>query len=133
MQDLGVYYAATGVPLTRVAPSSEATGSYSVNVSTGTYTFAAGDASIAMLVDYEYTAASNKELVLTNQLMGSGPTFGIYLFNTYKSNIMNITLKQCTSEKLSLPLKNTDYTIMEFDFTGYCDNSLGIGAFSFSQ
>src|SRR5271155_4476510 len=42
LADLGAIYTATGVPLIKVA-SGPITGQYSVNISTGVYTFAAAD------------------------------------------------------------------------------------------
>src|SRR5580700_3434987 len=59
IDDLGVYYAATGNRFTRVTTPSAA-GQYSVNLSTGIYTFAAADASAAVLISYAYTVSSGR-------------------------------------------------------------------------
>ena len=53
--DLGVSYAVTGVPFTRVA-AAPTVGQYSV--SAGVYTFAAADASMAVLLNYVYTSST---------------------------------------------------------------------------
>lgn len=132
--DLGVSYAATGIPLTRVAGSSEALGKYSVATATGIYTFSSADASAAMLLSYEYTGTSGfNELAISNQLMGTAPTFSVVLATTYKSNVMNLHLNQCISEKLMIPVKNSDYTIMEFDFAAYADAAGNLAKLTTSQ
>ena len=53
--DQGVVYAATGLPLKRVA-SGPTTGQYSV--AAGIYTFAAADANAKVLISYNYTIAA---------------------------------------------------------------------------
>ena len=131
--DLGVNYAATGIPLTRVAPAAEVAGSYSVNTTTVTYTFVAAD-EVALLFSYEYTGTTGyREMSITNQIMGAAPTFTVVLGTTYKGNTMNFHLNQAISEKLSVPVKNTDYTIMEMDFQAYVDSANSLGTFTFSQ
>lgn len=54
-QDLGVKYASSGTALTKVT-GTPSTGQYSVST-VGLYTFAAGDASKAMLLSYDYIPA----------------------------------------------------------------------------
>ena len=53
--DQGVTYASNGNPLVCVA-SSPATGQYTVNNTTGVYTFSTGDAGVTVLITYSYTA-----------------------------------------------------------------------------
>jgi len=133
-EDLGVSYAATGIPFTRVAPSSEALGSYSVNTTTGVYTFASADASAALLFSYEFGGTTGfKEIAITNQLMGSAPTLTMVLACTYKGNVQNVHLNQVISEKLSFPWKNTDYSILEFDFQAYADAANNVFKITTSQ
>jgi len=62
--DLGVYDVLLGNFLTRV-PSAPATGQYSVNETTGVYTFAAADASRAVLLYYTYGATGTAIHFLT--------------------------------------------------------------------
>lgn len=128
--DWGVNYSATGIPLTKVA-SGPTAGQYSV--SAGVYTFAAADTGLVMQISYEYTGTTGTELVITNQLMGTSPTFALVLACTYKGNVANIHLNQCISEKLAFPFKNTDYTILEFDFQAYCDGGGNLGKITLSQ
>jgi len=126
--DLGVVYAATGVPLTRVA-SSPAQGQYSV--AAGVYTFSSTDTGAAVLIDYLYTAATGgTKVALSNQSMGTTPTF-MGVFSTTASG-KNVTLKLnlCTSSKLSLQTKIEDYTIPELDFEVMADAANNIGTLS---
>ena len=125
--DLGVVYASSGIRMTRVS-SLTAVGQYEVNTSTGVYTFYSGDASAAVLISYSYTTASGSQLItITNQLMGSAPTFQVNLTNTYASKLLALQLNACISTKLSLPFKNEDWTISEIDISAFTDatNTLG--------
>lgn len=132
VDDLGVYYAATGIQLTRVAAGSEATGKYSVAPSTGTYTFAVGD-EVALLFNYSYTTTTLNQLVLTNQFMGTSPLFKTYLNITYRGNSANFVFNQCTSSDLDNPFKNQDYMINGFNFAVQADSNNNIGSLSFTQ
>ena len=128
--DLGVSYAATGIPLSRVA-SAPSVGQYAVTA--GVYTLNATD-EVPLLFSYEYGVTTGfNEIAITNQPMGTSPTFSIILATTYKGNVMNIHLNQAISEKLTFPTKNTDYTIQEFDFQAYTDAANNLGKLTFSQ
>ncbi len=124
--DLGVAYAATGAMLTPVT-SGPAAGQYSVNASTGVYTFAAGDASAALLLTYSYTTTAGTSLALSNQLMGSAPTFQLVLNEQYQGKTLNLQLNSVLSPKLSLAFKNEDFMIPEFDFQAAADAAGNIG------
>src|SRR5262249_10944768 len=103
--DLGVFYANTGLPFKKVA-SGPTVGQYSVNPSTGVYTFAAADASAAVLISYTYTATTGAtKITIANQLQGAAPTFQMNLAETYNSKVMNFQLNQCIANKLSFPMK----------------------------
>lgn len=136
IDDLGVYYAATGNRFTRVTTPSTA-GQYSVNLSTGIYTFAATDASAAVLISYAYTLSSGKKLVITNQVMGYTPVFKA-TFYTVKSTQsisagLSLVLNACTATKLSLPTKIDDYEIQELDFSAFADATGTIGTLSTNE
>ncbi len=134
--DLGVYYAAgvnAGNRLVRVTTPAAA-GQYSVNLATGVYSFAAGDAGAALLVSYLYSATSGRKLVLTNQLAGFTPTFKA-TFYTVKTTQgvpagLSLVLNACTATKLSLPTRTDDYEIQEFDFSAFADATGTIGTLS---
>lgn len=73
----GSTHATPGVPLTQVAPASEATGSYSVaaaGTTTKVYTFAAGDASAAIRISYMYNiTTTGKTITWNNVAIGTQP------------------------------------------------------------
>lgn len=128
--DRGVYYSATGVPFILVA-SAPAQGQYSVNSSTGVYTFASADASTAVLINYAYTASTGGySFDITNKLMGNTPTFRLDLNMQFRSKQMLVRLNACVSSKLSLSTKTDDYVIPEFDFEAFADSAGKIGTFS---
>lgn len=122
--NLGVYYATTGQKLSQVTAGSEAAGKYSVS-GVGVYTFAAADASKAVLLNYAYGSPSTGyNLVGANVLMGVLPTFQIVLANQFKGKSQTLTLYCCVSSKLSLPFKQDDYQVAEIDFMAQ-DNGAG--------
>jgi hypothetical protein len=122
--DLGVAYAATGAMLTPVA-SSPATGQYTV--SGGVYSFSAGDAGAALLFTYSYTTTGGTSIALSNQLMGSGPSFKLILNEQYQGKTLNLQLNSVIAPKLSLAFKNEDFMIPEFDFQAAADAAGNIG------
>lgn len=126
VSDLGVLNAATGQPLKKAA-SAPATGQYSQ--SGAVYTFAAADKDLPVLISYEYSATSTtaKVVSISNQLMGYAPTFRASLNFSYSGKNFTFNLNACTSTKLSLPLKNDDFVIPEFDFSAFADAAGNIG------
>ena len=131
--DLGVLDA-NGSPMTRVA-SAPATGQYSVNTSTGQYTFAAADTGKVVYINYRYTASSTSafKLSILNQAMGYQPQIGIDLSVIYQGKQAHFALYQCVAPKMSIALKNDDFAIPEFELAGM-DNGTGIiGTLSTSE
>ncbi|MGD0190199.1 MAG: hypothetical protein ABSD74_05625 [Rhizomicrobium sp.] len=133
IEDLGVFYAA-GMQL-QPTTGTPTQGQYSI--SAGTYTFAAADEGAAMVVYYSYTVANLVQLSLANQLMGSGPVFEFnakqdYFVQGVEKKLI-IKLNACRSSKWSLPFKNTDYTIQDFEFTAFADPNNNWGTFAFSE
>lgn len=129
--DLGIAYAATGLPLTKVA-SAPIQGQYAV--SAGVYTFAAADAGAAVLISYTYTQASaGTTASISNQLMGSAPTFQANFFEVFNGKQVNLQLNQCVGQKLTLSTKQEDFTIPEFDFMAFADAAGNIGKISVAE
>ncbi len=116
VSDLGVYDAATGNPYTKVV-SAPTTGQYTAVA--GVYTFAAADASKAVLIDYVYTAIGGFTMASGNPLMGNTPRFSATFAQIYGGNTTTITMPQCVGNKLTLPTKQDDYVIEEFDFQAF--------------
>jgi hypothetical protein len=132
--DLGVVYAATGQPFTKVDTSVTPTiGQYKVALDTGVYTFASADASAAVLLTYMYTATTGVNFTMTNKNMGAAPTFAMYLAGTYQSNYLGFYIYKAMSSKITFPEKMEDYVIPEFDFEIMDPGSGNIGQFSFSD
>ncbi|WP_428491691.1 hypothetical protein [Rhodopila sp.] len=92
--DQGVYYAAGG-QLTPVTAGSEATGKYSVNLTTGVYTFAAGDEGVAIFLNYTYVATTGSQMLVTNQAMGVNPVFQLFMQQgaTAVAGRQNVTMR----------------------------------------
>jgi hypothetical protein len=128
-QDLGVTFVSTGVSLTRVA-SGPTTGQYSVSA-VGVYTFAAADVAKAVLISYQYSAAgTGSQIAIGNALMGAIPTFQAVLNGTFKNKVITLTLYACVANKLTLPLKQDDYMMPEFDFQAQDNGSGSVGILS---
>jgi hypothetical protein len=131
VEDLGVVYQATGLPLSRVA-SVTAAGQYAA--ASGVYTFFSGDSGQALLVSYTYTiAGSGAKLTVANQLLGSGPVFKAVLFESFQGKIFQLELNQCLSSKLALPTKIEDYLESELDFSAFADGAGNVMALSFAE
>lgn len=115
-QDLGVYFASTGAPLKQV-PSAPAAGQYSVNSTTGVYTFNATDTLKDVLISYLYaSSATGQTLEIGNPLMGFTPKFQLIASQLHNGKTFTVVLYQVVVDKLSLPLKMDDYTITEMGF-----------------
>lgn len=120
--DLGVYYAATGAPLVKIASGTPATGQYKVTA--GVYTLSTADATASVLVYYTYSSAgSGQKLEITNQLNGFGPVLQLHLFNTYKSNTVGIKLYSAVLSKFTYDAKQDDYTIPDLEGVAFADSS----------
>jgi len=131
VEDLGVIYANTGLPLTKVA-SGPAAGQYSV--SAGVYTFAAGDASASVKLSYTYSASgSGKTITGANQLLGQQPFFSCILTSTFNSKALYLKLNKCVSSKLSFPFKLEDFTINDFEFSAFADDSNNVFTLSTAE
>jgi hypothetical protein len=120
-QDWGVRYTTTGLPLTRVA-SGPVQGQYSVNTSTGVYTFASADTGAHVQISYTFVAAATgSQLNITNQLMGFAPTIQVLLETVYNANQFSVLLYSVVASKLSFATKQEDFIIPEFDFEAFAN------------
>jgi hypothetical protein len=114
-----------GVPMVRVA-SSPAAGQYSVNESTGVYTFAAADTTNVVFINfkYSYTLAAAKKLSVTNQLMGASPLIEAYLKVSYRGKSALVLLHSAIFTKLALfGTKVDDYSIPDMDFGAFANGA----------
>lgn len=135
VKDLGVTDATTGLPLKKMG-SAPASGQYMVNETTGVYTFASLDANKAVFISYEYSATSSagpKSVTINNQLMGYAPTFKALLSTSFQGKQLTLSLNSCVSSKFSLPFKNDDFAVPEFDFSAFADATGALGYISLSE
>ncbi len=132
--DLGVVYAATGLPFIKVAGPTPSAGQYVVDPATGIYTFAAADTTIAVLITYAYDAASGGQIVtVTNKLIGNTPTFQLDYATSLNNNPYYLRLFQCVSSKLSQSFKLTDFSMPEIDFSIFANPSGQVYSASYPQ
>jgi hypothetical protein len=124
-QDLGVTYAATGQPLVMVA-SLTAAGQYTVNPTTGTYTFDVADAGVAMLVTYSATTTSGQSMTYANQPIGTTPVFQLDYWNNVNQPTASpfaIRVFNCVADSMSMQFKLEDFMMPEFDFSCFCNSA----------
>jgi hypothetical protein len=120
-EDLGVLNLTTGLPMTRVA-SAPATGQYSV--AAGVYTFAAADTGQTVSISYSYSiAGTGRTITYNNQLMGSGTVYAVALYNNFRSKDSGWRFPAATFPKLSMGMKNEDYTMTDLDFECFADST----------
>lgn len=135
--DLGLYYTSNGVQLTYSTAAAPTIGNYTMT-STGLYTVSTAEtAASSFLVSYDYLSTGNgNQLVAANNLMGAQPVFYLEMFEGFTdfSGRTNFDLKlnRCVSSKFNMPLKNSDFMVVDFEFSAFADSSgnlftLGVG------
>ena len=129
--DLGLIYAATGLPFTKVA-SAPTAGQYTF--AAGVYTLSAADSGKAILVSYTYTiATAGQTFPVINQLTGTTPTFAAQFYSTFQGQAVSLKLRNCTSSKLSFGTKIEDFVVPEFDFSCFADPTGTVMTWSFAE
>ena len=123
--DLGVTYAATGIPLQRVATATVA-GTYSVAQSTGTYTFVTAD-EVALNFNYSnFSSAVGQQLNVTNQLLGTNPTFQLDYWtnlNQPASKPFAVRIFAGVASDFSIASKLEDFIMPEISFDCFANAS----------
>ena len=125
--DQGVVYAATGLPLKRVA-SAPTAGQYSV--AAGVYTFAAADANAPVLLSYNYTiSASGQKILINNPVLGATLNFGANLYGIDPTTNLGYSLQlyNCVCSKLALGTKLEDFVMPELDCECYGNAAGNLG------
>ena len=129
--DLGLIYAATGLPLIKVT-SAPSAGQYSL--AAGVYTLSAADAGKALLINYTYQVTTGgQNFPVVNQLTGTTPTFAAQFFTTFQGQAVSLKMRNCTSSKLSFGTKIEDFVVPEFDFSCFADATGTIATWSFAE
>jgi hypothetical protein len=126
VDDLGVRDQTSGKQMTLVTSSPVAGVSYMVNTGTGVYTFGTGQQ--GTFISYSYSVATGVSTTATNKPMGSMPTFEVWFSNSQfasSDGSLNafLVFPNCIAAKTTLPFKNEDFTIAEFDFSAFQDAS----------
>lgn len=131
VDDGGVVYAASGLPLIKVT-NAPGVGQYALT--NGIYSFAAADAGKGILVSYTYQIVGiGQKFVVANQLSGTTPTFQAQFYTTFQGQAVTVKFHNCTSNKLTMQTKLEDFTIPEFDFSCFADAAGNIMTWSFAE
>ncbi len=119
-KDLGVQYAG-GNLLTQVTGTPTA-GQYSV--AAGVYTFAAADASTAVVISYEYTSAASGTTTAIGLIQqGVQPILTLDLYRGYNNVGERHRFWAAVCSKLSIPTKLADFAISELDFECFANSA----------
>ncbi len=124
--DLGVTVG--GVLMKKVA-STPAIGEYSVNTSTGVYTFNASQTG-QLIVSYIYSSTAGEKYTVDTELMGDLNTFELHLFQSYNGQNVCRHYKKVFITKYSEALKNDEFTMPEFDVQFAVDENNELFAWS---
>lgn len=130
VDDLGVMYAATGDTFNRVtAPANP--GEYTVNLTTGVYTFAAPDASLGVKISYRYSVpTSGFQVDVVNQLQGTTPYFKAVVYQKISPGAPGTSgqslpwmfyMPACHANSMSWPTAQDNWTMNAFDFAAFAD------------
>lgn len=129
-QDNGVSYAngtAAGQMFIAVT-SAPNVGQYSVNTTSGTYTFNAGEVGNSVYISYTYTNASRgKTITLNNQVMGYAPVCRMDLWGNFRNKVLGIRLNAATLGQWTYPTKLEDFWISDITFDANTDSSDSLG------
>jgi hypothetical protein len=124
-ESLSVINATTLRPMSRVA-SSPTTGQYSVNESTGVYTFASADAGQYVKISYRYTATSTVAQTCTvlNTPIGLTTYFQLYLLQTSATGgIWTRKYPKAMCSDFKRTSKQDGYAISDLKFMAMDDGS----------
>ncbi len=130
--DLGVIFAATGLPLKFVA-SGPTTGQYSVAAGAVPSPRRIGK---AVLITYTYTvSASGQQMTIGNPLIGVTPDFQLWYYTAVSQPggavSYNLQLYSRISDDLSTDFKLEDFMLPELSFSCFANaaGSIGLGSY----
>lgn len=130
--DLGVFYSTSGTALTRVNGTPGGAGQYAVSAA-GTYSFSPADAGAGLFLNYNYLTSGGNRTLLNNPLMGQAPVFQAIFNQVFQGKQMTLQLNACVAQKLSLPSKLDDWTMVDLDFHAQVDGAGNLGQISVSE
>lgn len=128
--DNGVVFASgtkAGQMLLRVN-ASPAISQYSVNTTSGVYTFNAADNATTMAISYTYSNSTRgKTITLTNQTMGYAPVCRMDMWGTFRNKILGIRLNAATLGQWTYPSKLEDFWVSDITFDANTDSTDTLG------
>lgn len=117
VEDFGVTYTATGVPLVPVT-GTPTTGQYAVNASTGVYTFASTDAGLGVQITYTYgDSTAGSTIAVPNALQGLTNKFSVILYRGRNNTGERFLLNGCVASNLQLPTTMGKFAVSDFDLS----------------
>ena len=132
--NLGVINGSTGEEMELVTSGSPTVGQYKFTPYNATgpvdaaYTFNASEPAATVNLAYTWPDASHGvTLEMTNQLIGDAPQQSMALFNTYKGKLYSLTLNAVMLGSFSIPTKQEDHWMSDFDFEASADLSNVLG------
>jgi hypothetical protein len=141
--DLGITYVTSGLPFQRVSTGTEAAGKYSITTgSPGLYNFATADTTAGpaggtfVKITYTNTTSVGANLTVTNQLIGSTPTFQLDYytnFNQPASKPFVVRIFSCVASKHMMNFKLEDFMIPEFDFSLFANAAGNVYSMTFPE
>lgn len=135
-KDLGVIVTggtgfSVGTQLTAIQSGTPTTGEYKFTPATSggsptpaSYAFAAADVSAGLDVALSYCwpdSTHGTTLHVTNQLMGFAPEIQALLYSNFRGNMLGVLLYSCVLGSFSIPTKQEDFWVSDFDFDASCD------------
>lgn len=94
---------------------------------TGTFTFFSGDSGKKVQYQYDYVLATGKTIQITNNMMGTAPTFEMEFYSVLDGRQIALVLNNCTTDKLDFSFKNEDYMIPNISYSAFADASDIVG------
>jgi hypothetical protein len=132
--DYGVINKDTGLNMIKV-DATPAVGQYTFTQATSggsptaaEYGFNAAETASAVLLSYLYADTAGVTVELTNRLMGYAPEFQMFLYNNFRGKYFGLQLNSCVMGSFSIPTKQEDFWICDFDFDASTDASDSLGA-----
>jgi hypothetical protein len=127
-KNLGVINGDTGRQMQLITSGSPTIGQYKFTPynSTGpvpaAYIFHASETASKVLLSYSWPDASNgSSLTLSSQQMGYAPEVQMVLFNNFRNKLFSLQLNSCVFGSISIPTKQEDFWISDFDFDASVD------------
>ena len=137
---LAIYLNAAGQPTTEqmtlyTGAGAPPIGSYkfvpasgSSPVTNASFVFNASETATTVLISYSWPDTTHGlSLLISNQLIGEAPQLALSLFNSYKGKRYAVTLNAVMIGSFSIPTKQEDHWLSDFDFEASADGSGNVG------